>query len=143
MQDQLKSDDFQFGIIGLGLIGGSIAKSLSANKFEVFAEDSNKSYYDEAIKDKALVGSLDEINKSKDLILIICVPVSAHEDVFLRHSNLFNSAKLVTDCSSVKNSVLDDLVKSGLNLKNYVFSHPMAGSEKSGYFNSNEKLFED
>ena len=62
MQDQLKSDDFQFGIIGLGLIGGSIAKSLSANKFEVFAEDSNKSYYDEAIKDKALVGSLDEIN---------------------------------------------------------------------------------
>ena len=143
MQDQLKSDDFQFGIIGLGLIGGSIAKSLSANKFEVFAEDSNKSYYDEAIKDKALVGSLDEINKSKDLILIICVPVSAHEDVFLRHSNLFNSAKLVTDCSSVKNSVLDDLVKSGLNLKNYVFSHPMAGSEKSGYLNSNEKLFED
>tara|TARA_B100001027_G_scaffold194015_1_gene149607 strand:+ start:25 stop:369 length:345 start_codon:yes stop_codon:yes gene_type:complete len=82
MQDQLKSDDFQFGIIGLGLIGGSIAKSLSANKFEVFAEDSNKSYFDEAIKDKALVGSLNEINKSKDLILIICVPVSAHEDVF-------------------------------------------------------------
>ena len=52
MQDQLKSDDFQFGIIGLGLIGGSIAKSLSANKFEVFAEDPNKSYFDEAIKDK-------------------------------------------------------------------------------------------
>ena len=143
MQDQLKSDDFQFGIIGLGLIGGSIAKSLSANKFEVFAEDPNKSYFDEAIKDKALVGSLDEINESKDLILIICVPVSAHEDVFLKHSNLLNSAKLVTDCSSVKNSVLDNLVKSGLDSKNYVFSHPMAGSEKSGYLNSNEKLFED
>ena len=143
MQDQLKSDDFQFGIIGLGLIGGSIAKSLSANKFEVFAEDSNKSYFDEAIKDKALVGSLNEINKSKDLILIICVPVSAHEDVFLKHSNLLNSAKLVTDCSSVKNSVLESLIKNGIKLKNYVFSHPMAGSEKSGYLNSNEKLFED
>ena len=49
MQDQLKSEDVQFGIIGLGLIGGSIAKSLSANKFEVFAEDSNQSYFDEAI----------------------------------------------------------------------------------------------
>ena len=76
MQDQLKSDDFQFGIIGLGLIGGSIAKSLSANKFEVFAEDPNKSYFDEAIKDKALVGSLDEINESKDLILLSLIHIS-------------------------------------------------------------------
>ena len=143
MQDQLKSEDVQFGIIGLGLIGGSIAKSLSANKFEVFAEDSNQSYFDAAIKDSAIVGSLDEINTSKDLILIICVPVSAHESVFLKHLNLLNEAKLVTDCSSVKNSVLNDLNKNGLKLDNYVFSHPMAGSEKSGYLNSNEKLFED
>ncbi len=143
MQDQLKSEDVQFGIIGLGLIGGSIAKSLSANKFEVFAEDSNQSYFDAAIKDSAIVGSLDEINTSKDLILIICVPVSAHESVFLKHLNLLNEAKLVTDCSSVKNSVLIDLNKNGLKRDNYVFSHPMAGSEKSGYLNSNEKLFED
>ena len=143
MQDQLKSEDVQFGIIGLGLIGGSIAKSLSANKFEVFAEDSNQSYFDAAIKDSAIVGSLDKINTSKDLILIICVPVSAHESVFLKHLNLLNEAKLVTDCSSVKNSVLNDLNKNGLKRDNYVFSHPMAGSEKSGYLNSNEKLFED
>ena len=143
MQDQLKSEDVQFGIIGLGLIGGSIAKSLSANKFEVFAEDSNQSHFDAAIKDSAIVGSLDEINTSKDLILIICVPVSAHESVFLKHLNLLNEAKLVTDCSSVKNSVLNDLNKNGLKRDNYVFSHPMAGSEKSGYLNSNEKLFED
>lgn len=143
MQDQLKSEDVQFGIIGLGLIGGSIAKSLSANKFEVFAEDSNQSYFDAAIKDSAILGSLDEINTSKDLILIICVPVSAHESVFLKHLNLLNEAKLVTDCSSVKNSVLNDLNKNGLKRDNYVFSHPMAGSEKSGYLNSNEKLFED
>ena len=143
MQDQLKSEDVQFGIIGLGLIGGSIAKSLSANKFEVFAEDSNQSYFDAAIKDSAIVGSLDEINTSKDLILIICVPVSAHESVFLKHLNLLNEAKLVTDCSSVKNSVLNDLNKNDLKRDNYVFSHPMAGSEKSGYLNSNEKLFED
>ncbi|MAK14342.1 MAG: hypothetical protein CMK55_01675 [Proteobacteria bacterium] len=143
MQDQLKSEDVQFGIIGLGLIGGSIAKSLSANKFEVFAEDLNQSYFDAAIKDSVIVGSLDEINTSKDLILIICVPVSAHESVFLKHLNLLNEAKLVTDCSSVKNSVLNDLNKNGLKRDNYVFSHPMAGSEKSGYLNSNEKLFED
>ena len=143
MQDQLKSEDVQFGIIGLGLIGGSIAKSLSANKFEVFAEDSNQSYFDAAIKDSAIVGSLDEINTSKDLILIICVPVSAHESVFLKHLNLLNESKLVTDCSSVKNSVLNYLNKNGLKRDNYVFSHPMAGSEKSGYLNSNEKLFED
>ena len=61
----------------------------------------------------------------------------------MKHLNLLNEAKLVTDCSSVKNSVLNDLNKNGLKRDNYVFSHPMAGSEKSGYFNSNEKLFED
>ena len=58
MQDQLKSDDIQFGISWFGLIGGSIAKSLKANNFDVYADDPNKSYFDEAIKDKVIVGTL-------------------------------------------------------------------------------------
>ena len=43
MQEQLNSDNIQFGIVGLGLIGGSIAKSLKANNFDVYADDANQS----------------------------------------------------------------------------------------------------
>ena len=141
MQEQLKSDNIQFGIVGLGLIGGSIAKSLKVNNFDVYADDANASNISIALEDKVILGNLDKLDPSKAFVLIFCVPVSAHENVFSSYENLINKAKLVTDCSSVKDSVLQDLKNKNFPKKNYVFSHPMAGSEKSGYLNANEKLF--
>ena len=103
MQEQLNSDNIQFGIVGLGLIGGSIAKALKAKNFDVYADDPNKSNISSALEDKVIVGTLDEIDSSRAFALIFCVPVSAHEEVFKHHGDLINRAKLVTDCSSVKN----------------------------------------
>ena len=51
----------QFGIVGLGLIGGSIAKALKARNFEVFAEDLNRNYLEAATKEGLISGSLNEI----------------------------------------------------------------------------------
>ncbi len=143
MQEQLNSDNIQFGIVGLGLIGGSIAKSLKANNFDVYADDANQSNILSALNDKVILGTLDEMDSSKAFALIFCVPVSAHKEVFKQHGDLINRAKLVTDCSSVKDSVLKDLKNNNFIKKNYVFSHPMAGSEKSGYLNASEKLFQN
>ena len=48
----------------------------------------------------------------------------------------------VTDCTSVKESLLNKIIKNKLESK-FILSHPIAGSEKSGFLNSNEDLFRD
>ena len=47
MQEQLKSDNIQFGIVGLGLIGGSIAKSLKVNNFDVYVHLTKHQFFKE------------------------------------------------------------------------------------------------
>ena len=51
MQNSYQNKTMQFGIVGLGLIGGSIAKALKARNFEVFAEDLNRNYLEAATKE--------------------------------------------------------------------------------------------
>ena len=70
MQEQLKSDNIQFGIVGLGLIGGSIAKSLKVNNFDVYADDANASNISIALEDKVILGNLDKLDPSKAFVLI-------------------------------------------------------------------------
>ena len=62
--------NIQFLIIGLGLIGGSIAKRLSKNSFEVLAIDKNKSHLNYAKKSKILNGGLEKIDSKKKLFVI-------------------------------------------------------------------------
>ena len=143
MQNSYQNKTMQFGIVGLGLIGGSIAKALKARNFEVFAEDLNRNYLEAATKEGLISGSLNEIDQEKEFILIICVPVSAYADIFSHHKDLMTKAQLVTDCASVKNTLSDELNSHPSLQKNYVFSHPMAGSERSGFFHSDKDLFKD
>ena len=56
--------------------------------------------------------------------------------------DLFHKADFVTDCTSVKVSLINKIKKNKLESK-FILSHPIAGSEKSGFLNSNEDLFRD
>ena len=66
--------NIQFLIIGLGLIGGSVAKRLSKNGFEVLAIDKNKSHLKYAKKSKIIIGSSEKTNCEKKLFVIIALP---------------------------------------------------------------------
>ena len=68
MQNSYQNKTMQFGIVGLGLIGGSIAKALKARNFEVFAEDLNRNYLEAATKEGLISGSLNEIDQEKEFI---------------------------------------------------------------------------
>ena len=65
----------QVGIIGLGMIGGSIAKTLSKKGFKVFARDINENTIKNAISEKEICGSLEELDQDINFILIFTVPV--------------------------------------------------------------------
>ena len=132
----------QFLIIGLGLIGGSVAKRLSKNGFEVLAIDKNKSHLNYAKKSKIIVGGSEKIDHEKKLFVIVALPPKILHVSFINYLNFFHKADFITDCTSVKGSLLNKIRKNKLESK-FILSHPIAGSEKSGFLNSNEDLFKD
>ena len=133
-------NNIQFLIIGLGLIGGSVAKRLSKNGFEVLAIDKNKSHLNYAKKSKTIVGSSEKTDDSKKLFVIIALPPKVLHSNFDKYLDFFHKADFITDCTSVKGSLLNKIRKNKLESK-FILSHPIAGSEKSGFINSNEDLF--
>jgi len=134
--------NIQFLIIGLGLIGGSVAKGLSKNGFEILAIEKNKSHLNHAKKSKILNGGLEKIDSTKKLFVILALPPKILLRNFDKYLDLFHKADFVTDCTSVKGSLLNKIKKNKLESK-FILSHPIAGSEKSGFLNSNEDLFRD
>ena len=133
-------------IIGLGLIGGSIAKSLSSSRdHEILAFDINQSSIKNALDNKSIMGSinaLDDLENAEfeDSLVVISTPPSVTVAVFHSLDFLFNSSVTITETTSTKTSLHQTL--KGFNFpKNVIFSHPVAGSHLSGEINSVSGLF--
>jgi prephenate dehydrogenase len=135
-------------IIGIGLIGGSIAKTLSTNnEVSVLAYDQNEQSILNALKSKSIEGrinSLQELknNEYKNALVIVATPPSITISIFKELSFLFNSSVTITDTSSTKNT-LNKLLKEFNFPDNIIFSHPVAGSHLSGETNSMNGLFKN
>ena len=133
--------DFQIGIVGLGLIGGSIARSLSQQGYEIFADDPNDQALEIAFKDKVINGRLEDIDLEKEIILIFTLPVLSFSKELEKNKEIISRASLVSDCLSVKKDLNETISSKGVDTSNFVLSHPVAGSEKSGFNNSASNLF--
>ncbi|MCQ2195759.1 MAG: prephenate dehydrogenase [Paludibacteraceae bacterium] len=131
------------GVIGLGLIGGSMAIDLRRNKFaEHFLGCDN----DELNAMTAQrIGLVDEIVPYDDLIrksdlIILSVPVSAALRMLPDILDKITDDQYVTDVCSTKEK-LNDSVHYHPKRKNYVASHPMSGTEFSGPWAAIPNLF--
>jgi prephenate dehydrogenase len=133
-------------IIGLGLIGGSIAKTLSSLKGnEILAFDSDQNSIRNALDNQSIQGSLhslDDLENSKyeDSLVIISTPPSVTADILRSLDFLFNTSVTITDTTSTKTS-LNKILKEFNFPENFLFSHPVAGSHLSGEKNSVTDLF--
>ena len=98
-------------IIGLGLIGGSIAKTLSSSKeYEVLAFDLDQNSIKHALDNQfihGLINSLDDLGRTEyeDSLVIISTPPSATNDIIKSLDFLFNSSVTITDTTSTKSSL--------------------------------------
>ncbi len=133
----------QIGIVGLGLIGGSIAKTLSKKGYKVYANDLNEESLKNALNEKKIDGLLEDLDQNNPFILIFTIPVLSINKELIRNNELLSKALFITDCLSVKNPLKNEIEDKRINTENFILSHPIAGSEKSGYANSEENLFED
>jgi prephenate dehydrogenase len=133
-------------IIGLGLIGGSIAKTLSSSKdYEIFAFDSDQNSIRNALDNQLIQGSLhtlDDLGNSKyeDSLVIISTPPGVTADILRSLNFLFNTSVTITDTTSTKTS-LNKILQEFNFPENFLFSHPVAGSHLSGEKNSATDLF--
>lgn len=131
------------GVVGLGLIGGSIAKSAKKNtKFKVYGYDINETVVKNAINEKSIDGELTEKRLATcDYIFIPLYPEAVVEYVE-KNASVFKEGAVVIDCAGVKRSVCDKCFKIAENF-NFVFvgGHPMAGTQYSGFENSKDTMF--
>ena len=118
------------GIIGLGLIGGSMALALKdAMSVEIFGKDTHHlpKALDLGLADKLLT---DENIPEMDII-IIATPVNTIGKIAVDILDKINPDCLVFDVGSTKHSIAKQ-IDYHVNRKNYVLAHPIAGTEYSG-----------
>ena len=131
------------GIVGLGLIGGSLAKSAKKNtEFKVFGYDLNSDVVKNAIEDKVLDGELTQKQLSScDYVFIPLYP-EAVIDYVQNNSGFFKDGAVVIDCAGVKRSVCDKCFEiADKSHFTFVGGHPMAGTQFSGFENSKDTMF--
>ena len=132
----------RFAIVGLGLIGGSIALGLRNQGNQVVAFDSNSSSLEEGLALGVIdvaAGTVEEAATDAD-VLILCVPVLAMESVL--QALPVTLPPVITDVGSVKRPVLDAFKRVfGDVPAQFVAGHPIAGSERHGVKSANSELF--
>ena len=141
MGEEKKTTGFsKVGIVGLGLIGGSLAKAIhgKTDVKEIVAIDTDPKAGELASSEGVIVNfSTDDLSilDGSDLV-ILCAPVDAIKKMQPELSKLHIG--LITDVGSVKAPVIE-----AISLSNFVGGHPMAGSERHGYACSSGTLFEN
>jgi prephenate dehydrogenase len=134
-------------IVGLGLIGGSIAKKIKDNSYSgnVYGFEKNTEALKEAYQNGLIANDEHiDLKDSENLLVIFCVPVLAFKQALDSVLKYLPSKDIVfTDTLSTKNKIYSILRTEFENvLENFVLSHPIAGSEKSTLEHSNKNLFD-
>lgn len=137
---------FSIGFIGLGLIGGSIARTIRRIYPESFIAGYDKDMIsiNAALSDHVLNEYYDDIDErfSTCDIIFLCAPVSVNVENIRKLKGFIPEAVLITDVGSVK-APMQEAVKE-LNMEQqFIGGHPMVGSEQTGYINSNEYMIEN
>lgn len=131
------------GIIGLGLMGGSLAKAISyGTEHTVWGTNRSR----EAIQKALFVGAIQKELEKEDLkecdLVIVSLYPQASIDYIKENAKNFKKGAIVIDISGVKRYVCDALYETAKE-NGFVFigAHPMAGLHLSGFEHSTAKIF--
>lgn len=130
-------------IIGLGLIGGSLARDLAARGVRVLGHDRDPGTVVRAIDEGVVAAPIDADFASLALAdwVVLAVPVDAAPALLATVAPGIGSARLVTDVGSTKRGIVTAAERLRLHAT-FVGSHPFAGDHASGWDASRAGLFE-
>lgn len=144
--DKITMTDSTIGFIGLGLIGGSIARGIKRVRpdVKIMAYMRSRSKLEQAKEDgivDVILDGIDEHLRECDLIFL-CTPVEYNAGYLSAIRPYLKQGALITDVGSTKRGIHEEILRQGLE-DCFVGGHPMAGSEKTGYENSTDHLLEN
>jgi cyclohexadieny/prephenate dehydrogenase len=131
-----KSKFNNIAIIGLGLIGSSLALAIKKHKIAGSTTGYARSTKTRQIAKKIKLVSkvettLEKAVKNADLV-IICTPLSSYKKLFSSIKPHLKKSTIITDVGSAKTKVMADVKKIISEEFDFIPAHPIAGTEKSG-----------
>ena len=138
--------DSTMAFIGLGLIGGSLAKGIKRARpdIRIMAYMRTRAKLEQAQKDgivDVILEGIGEELRECDLIFL-CTPVEYNARYLSASRPFLKPGALITDVGSTKTDIHEEIRRQGLE-HCFVGGHPMTGSEKTGYENSTDHLLEN
>jgi prephenate dehydrogenase len=129
-------------VLGLGLVGGSLARDLAARGVTVLGYDHDPAAVDAARREGVVRATIDEsLTQLADAdVVVLAVPVTAAPALLVRARPHLAAARLVTDVGSTKRTIVACAERLGLGAR-FVGSHPMAGDHRAGWGASRAGLF--
>lgn len=122
----------KIAVIGLGLIGGSLALELKKNSWAtIYGIDKNPEHLNKALE-RGIIYQKAELDIIPEMdVVIIAVPVNIIPELSIKVLGLIGENTLVFDVGSTKAAVCD-AIRNHPKRKNFVALHPIAGTEFSG-----------
>lgn len=139
----MQINELKIGIIGLGLIGGSLARILSTKNYTVLGI----AYSDSTLEKAKNLNLFHSVSKNiEDLngcdIIFIATPINSINITFQKLNSCISRPCIITDVASIKGDISDYAKKTFSNeLITFIPGHPMAGTEHKGLDNSFKELF--
>ena len=131
------------GILGLGLIGGSLARAYKKSNHTVFACDIDKNIQEFAILAGIVDAQLDSQNLAKCDLILLSIYADASATWLEANAQYISTDALVIDCCGIKEEICRRCFPLAKKLGfTFVGGHPMAGSHKSGFKYSKSNLFQ-
>ncbi len=149
-----KLNELTYGIVGLGLMGGSLGKAIRENILsgpnssgKIFGSDINEASLDLSLSQHICDGvyridQVDQMLCQCDFVYI-CLYPHATVDFLKNHIKAFKSGSIVSDISGVKALIFESMDEITREDVDFIPGHPMAGSEKEGYANSSGGIFKN
>lgn len=139
-----------YGFIGFGLIAGCIARSIKANHpdAKIYAFNRSLPSLELAKKEGVLEDYFNILDETSMMTLgtcefvFLCAPVEANNTNLEKLAPFVSEGTILTDVGSVKNQIHSKIHELGLTSQ-FIGGHPMAGSEKTGFANSNASILEN
>ncbi|MBP7177035.1 MAG: prephenate dehydrogenase [Thermoclostridium sp.] len=134
------------GVVGLGIIGGSLVKAIHKKGAAdwVVAYNRNPKATQMALKEGTIQQAANEIDDSFAgcELIFICVPVDKISQVVQKLADFVDEDCILTDVGSTKSDVIRTMESIPLHCT-FIGGHPMAGSEATGYKAARANLFEN
>ena len=139
-------DSKTIGFIGLGLMGGSLAKGIRKKHptWQIIAFDRCKESLKRALEEGVITQAASEVGKafSSCDFIFLCAPVAVSVQYLKKLKPFLKEGTILTDVGSTKEMIMKEARALCLE-PFFIGGHPMAGSEQSGYEHSTDHLVEN